>query len=172
MWVIAFDITKTIGIMLVKKRMNAKKALERAQRLCSRQEKCSADIRLNLVRWGVEPKEIESIIAMLVREKYIDESRYAVTFARDKARLNKWGPKKIAMGLKAKGLSSDNVNIALAEIKDLVTAESLMDLLNKKVKMVKHSSPAELRGKLIRFGLSRGFEYSDVANAAERITRK
>jgi len=152
--------------------METKKALERAQRLCSRQEKCEADIRLNLVRWGVDPKGIKTVIAMLVEDGYIDESRYAVTFARDKARLNKWGPKKIALGLKAKGISGDNIHLALDEIKDLTTAISLLDLLSKKSKTVKHTSPVELRGKLIRFGLSRGFDYGDVVKAVDRITRK
>ena len=69
-------------------------ALGRMQALCSRREYCASDIRRKLLRLRdhpMLPEEAEQIIAALVKEKYLDDARYAGAFARDKAALTAWG---------------------------------------------------------------------------------
>jgi regulatory protein len=79
-----------------------KKNLGRMQALCSRSEKCKADIRMKLGRNGIPEKDIVEILDKLQEEGFIDEQRYAGAFVRDKFRLQGWGPVKIANMLKNK----------------------------------------------------------------------
>ncbi|MGB4133243.1 MAG: regulatory protein RecX [Tenuifilaceae bacterium] len=152
--------------------LDEKIALVRAQRLCSRREKCISEVRKDFVRWNVDPESMEEIIKTLVRQGYIDEERYAVTFARDRVHLNRWGLRKVEYALKSKGISASNIKKAIDEVRELVSLESICDLMEKKARSVKYSNPEELKVKLIRFGLSRGFTYDEVSAAVDIIIRR
>ncbi len=136
--------------------------LIKAQALCSRQEKCLSDIRKKLVQWGATPKDIRFIEKSLLADKFIDELRYAQNFTHEKVRFNKWGPRKVEMALRAKQIASENINIALLEIDKNANKKTLVDLLKQKLKTLQHSNPMEMRSKLIRFAISRGFSYNDI----------
>lgn len=143
--------------------------LIKAQALCSRQEKCLSDIRKKLVQWGATPKDIQLIEKSLLADKFIDELRYAQNFTREKARFNKWGPRKIEMALRAKQIASENIHIALLGIDNNANKNALVDLLKKKLKTLQYSNPMEMRSKLIRFAISRGFSYNDIETSLSVI---
>ncbi len=143
--------------------------LIKAQALCSRQEKCLSDIRKKLVQWGATPKDIQFIEKRLLADKFIDELRYAQNFTHEKARFNKWGPRKIEMALRAKQIASENINIALLEIDNNANKKTLVELLKKKLKTLQYSNPMEMRSKLIRFAISRGFSYNDIETSLSVI---
>lgn len=145
------------------------KAIDRAQWLCSQQEKCSFDIKKKLIQWGVDSENIQIAIDSLINDKFIDEARYAVTFAREKARFSKWGPKKIEYSLRSKHIPDDYIKRALKEAEEFFDYDTLKELLIKKAKMVNHKNSYDLKVKLLRFGVSRGFEYDDVKSILSKI---
>jgi len=149
--------------------MDTKKGLDRAQWLCSQSEKCPYDIRQKLLQWGVDTEEIKKIIDLLVKDGFIDESRYAISFAREKARFNKWGPKKIEMALRAKRIADEHIATALSESAEHSNDDMLRELLAAKAKTIKAKDSYDLKTKLIRFGMSRGFEYGRVLGIVEKI---
>ena len=61
-----------------------KVSLNKSMAQCSHKELCRDDIRKKLLLWGVGNDDIEKIIRILISEKFIDESRYASAFVRDK----------------------------------------------------------------------------------------
>ena len=65
-----------------------KSALDKAMAHCSRREFCCDDIRSKLSLWGVENNDAGKIIGTLIRENFINESRYAEAFVRDKFKYN------------------------------------------------------------------------------------
>jgi regulatory protein len=69
---------------------------------CSRRELCCDDIRNKLQIWGIENNDASKIIGILEKENFVNESRYAAAFVRDKFKYNKWGKVKIAAHLKSK----------------------------------------------------------------------
>jgi len=73
-----------------------KRYLGKMQALCSRGEKCRADIRMKLEKTDVPQDVITQILNKLESEGFIDEHRYAGAYVRDKFRLQGWGPVKIA----------------------------------------------------------------------------
>ncbi len=152
-----------------KKKFDNQKALQKVQAICSRQEKCIFDISKKLVAWGATKKETDEIISLLLKENFIDEKRYARMFASEKVRFNKWGPKKVELALRVKKISKDDIIFALNEINELFKPEQLHEILLKKVKSINAKNVFDFKNKLVRFGVSRGFEYEQVLREVEKI---
>jgi regulatory protein len=98
----------------------------------------------------------------LISEKYLNDERFACAYAKDKFRFNRWGKQKIAFMLRAKGISPEIIGRAFVEIEDSEYAEDLRKLLADKAKTIKAKDKYDLRNKLMRFALGRGFEPDQI----------
>jgi hypothetical protein len=103
--------------------------------------------------------EIENI-----EEDYINEERFARAFVKDKFRFNHWGRIKITTHLRVLSISSDIIAKAIGEIDEDEYAEILDETVEKKRKTIKKGTDYEIRAKLLRHALSRGFEYELIAS--------
>lgn len=137
-----------------------KTLLSKSMALCSKREYCIYDIKRKLDSWGSSKTDREKIIKILMRENFINEERYALAFVKDKFRYNKWGKDKITANLKAKHIPSPIISLALGSIDDELYMKTLRDIINSHRKYVKAKNQYELKGKLLRYGLSKGFESS------------
>ena len=155
----------------------------RLEAQCAKREYCSSDIRAKarkaladaMARTGVEPDAgqlcaaVDSIVAALVAGGFVSDLRYASAFAREKSSLTGWGPVKIRYALSAKGIPRDLIDAALSEI-DTHKAEARLDkLLAAKARTLEGDPHARL--KLLKFALSRGYEYDEAAGAVETALR-
>jgi len=142
-------------------------ALDKAKAQCSRREFCCDDIRNKLSLWSVENDDAEKIIGILISENFINESRYASAFVRDKFKYNKWGKVKIAAQLRVRKLPADIISSALDSIDNELYTKLLRGLIEAHRRSVKAKSQYDLKAKLLRYGLSKGFESSllyDILN--------
>lgn len=137
-------------------------ALNKLASYCVSAERCKSDLIDKLKRWELPADTIERVIAKLEKEKFIDEERFCRAFVKDKFRFAKWGKKKIAQALYYKNISQSISYKYLDEINQEEYIELLTDLLNAKRKTIRAKDAFELNGKLIRFALSRGFEFEDI----------
>jgi len=126
--------------------------------LCASREYCSDDIRIKLDSWGVGTADSDNIINVLVRENFVNDKRYAEAFVKDKYHHNKWGKAKIASQLTAKRIAPDLINSALAALDDYQYRQMIRDTLTSHRKLIKAKNKYDLKGKLMRYGLSKGFE--------------
>ncbi|MBR6054257.1 MAG: RecX family transcriptional regulator [Bacteroidales bacterium] len=148
--------------------MEEKKVLERLERQCARAEYCSADIRRKALR-ALEGDEAAAgrVLESLVKDRYVDDARYAGAFTREKSSLSGWGARKIAFALRSKGIAAEIISEALSEISPEQSSKKLHKVLSDKYKTLKNDPSAF--AKLMRFGLSRGYSYDEVAEAAKSI---
>lgn len=151
------------------KTISESKALSRMASLCARREYCVFDIETKLQRYNLEPDIIKSIVAKLKQEKYIDEQRFTRSFIRDKIRFNKWGKSKIEFALRQKRVPEKIVDSAFSEFTDDMLNDSLQELLQAKWKTIKATSDYEKQTKLIRFGLSRGFDMGHILQCIKKL---
>ena len=145
-------------------------ALSKAMMLCSQREYCSDDIRSKLHIWGIGEKECDRIINTLIKENFINEVRYAEAFVRDKFRYNKWGRVKIAAHLRTKQIPGEIIKSALDSIDNEVYNKTMREIIFSHRKSVKAKNQYDLKGKLLRYGLSKGFESNllyDLLNDSE-----
>ena len=147
---------------------DVQKITDRLRRLCSRREYCTSDILKKAVTALEGDKEAAAkVLEALVSEKYVDDLRYATAYAREKAMIAGWGETKIRYMLSAKRIDRSLVDQALTEI-DAGKADSrLQILLENKAKILK--ADPQIRLKLLRFALGRGYQYDDVVRVLQDI---
>ena len=150
-----------------RKPKSAQQALQSLMRLCARSEKSSGDALRLMQQWQVPHTERQGVLERLVKERFIDDGRYAEAYVREKSRLSGWGARKIAMQLRQKGVSQAIIDEALRQLDSNVELPRLVDKLRRKIRTTKYTSDYELRGKLMRYALSLGFDYDIAQRAVE-----
>jgi regulatory protein len=140
------------------------------ERICSQREYCVEDIRKKLKRYEIAEKEHEIIIARLISSDFLNEQRYAKALVRDRSRLNKWGRNKIIYELKRKKLDDSIIQEAIKELPAEMNNENLKELLLRRSLGLKEDTEEKKIAKLIRFALSRGFDYDAAYREAKEIT--
>jgi regulatory protein len=137
-----------------------KTALTKAMHQCSMRELCCSDIESRLESWGIQKSDCQKIIDTLIRENFINEERYAFAFVKDKFNHNRWGRIKIASHLRAKSIAPGIISSAISSIDTESYRNIMKSLIDGHRRTVKAKNPYEMKAKLLRFGLSRGFESS------------
>ncbi len=137
-------------------------ALQRLTALCASAEHCEYEMMEKMRKWEVEESDRERIMAYLRQAKFVDDERYAHAFVSDKVRYNKWGRRKVEQGLWAKHISEDIRQRVLNEVDDSQYKLVLTDLLKSKRRSIKAADGYEMNRKLIKYALSRGFDYSII----------
>ncbi len=160
--------------MSVKRPVTPDAARLRMADLCARSEQCEYDIRTKLIRLGLNPSQIDSIISFLKENRFLDNTRFAVSFARDKCRFSSWGKNKIKMGLMMKRLPKADIEAGLREIdeKDYLDALRRVTLAKGRQLDLLGENSREERMKLYRHILSRGFESPLATKATESYMKK
>ena len=130
--------------------------------LCARAEHCQHEMLEKMRRWEMSDEAQARVMARLVKERYVDDERYARAFVRDKIRYNKWGRRKVEQALWQKRIDEVIRQQVLDEVDDEEYLSVLRPLLKQKRRSTKAASDYELNQKLVRFALGRGFTYDVI----------
>ena len=150
--------------------MEEKKVLERLQRQCARMEYCVSDIRRKALKAMEGDAEAAArIVDALVRDRFVDDRRYAAAFAREKAALQGWGAVKIRFQLRGKGVSDEIITEALQEIDPEKAVSKLDKLAAERYRLLKDDPQCKL--KMLKALLSRGYEYDEVEAAVNKVMK-
>ena len=146
----------------MKKDITEQEAYLQLAALCAQAEHCQQEMRDKMRRWELDETVQNRIVARLVKERYIDDERYARAFVKDKIRYNKWGRRKVQQALWQKYIDADIQQRVLDEIDEKEYLDILRPLLKQKRKSIKAESDYELNQKLVRFALGRGFGFDII----------
>ena len=146
----------------MKKEMTEQEAYLQLAALCAQAEHCEQEMRDKMRRWELDETVQNRIINRLIKERYVDDERYARAFVKDKIRYNKWGRRKVQQALWKKRIDADIQQRVLDEIEEKEYLDILRPLLKQKRKSIKAENDYELNRKLVRFALSRGFDFSII----------
>ena len=146
----------------MKKQMTEQEAYLQLAAICAQAEHCEQEMRDKMKRWELDETVQNRVIDRLVKERYIDNERYARAFVKDKIRYNKWGRRKVQQGLWMKRIDASIQQQVLDEIDEKEYLDVLRPLLKQKRKSTKASSDYELNQKLVRFALGRGFTFDII----------
>ena len=152
-----------------KNNYSRKEALSNLTRICSKREICSHEAIKKLKDWGLPDSDTSEIITFLINEKYIDDLRYSAHFASDKFRFNKWGKNKIAFALKQKHIPELTISMAIENFPDEEYKQFVREEIIKKLNSLPKLSNYELKGKLYRFAMGRGFENDLVMELLDEL---
>jgi regulatory protein len=130
--------------------------------LCAQAEHCQWEMVEKMRKWEIPEEAQARIMERLVKERYVDDERFARAFAKDKVRYNKWGRRKVEQALWQKRIDEDIRKNVLNEIDDEEYLSVLRPLLKQKRKSIKAQNDYELNQKLMRFALGRGFTFDII----------
>ena len=147
--------------------MTYEMALQRLSALGASAEHCEYEMTEKMRKWEVEESDCERIMEYLRKAKFVDDERYARAFVKDKIKYNKWGRRKVEQGLWAKHIAEDIRQRVLDEVDESQYKSVLTDLLKSKRRSIKAANDYEMNRKLIKFALSRGFDYSIVRHCID-----
>ncbi len=143
--------------------------LKKAHHYCAYQERCLKEITQKLREWKVQQKNIDKIIAALIRDDFINEERFARTFASGKFRSLHWGKNKIIHELQQRQVPDLYIQIGLQEIDDIEYHDTLKNLLIRKNKEISGTNPAHRKKKLITYAVGKGYRFEQVIETLSRV---
>lgn len=144
-----------------------KALLSRLQAACVKREYCVRDICAKALKLTGDEQTAEKMVSELVADRFVDDLRYAAAFAREKASISGWGSVKISFALRGKGIGDAVIRQALEEVDASAATARMNKALAAKWKTLKDDPQGKY--KLIRFALSRGYNYDEVGLAVEEI---
>ena len=137
--------------------MTEQEAYLRLAALCAQAEHCEYEMQEKMRRWEIADDAQARVMQRLITERYVDDERFARAFANDKVKYNKWGRRKVEQAMWLKHIAEDIRQRVLDSIDDEEYIAILRPLLQQKRRSVKAHNDYELRKKLIKFAIGRGF---------------
>ncbi|MBB6240202.1 regulatory protein [Pedobacter sp. AK013] len=138
--------------------LDKKQALVKAERFCVYQERSQKEVRYKLVEWGIRGDELEEIISELILNNFLNEERFAKSYASGKFNIKHWGRVKIKQGLKLKGVPDKILQKAIYSIDDDDYIQTIEKLALKKAEGLNENDLFKRKNKLMSYLQAKGFE--------------
>lgn len=142
----------------VKKHLSDEEALAKLQHYCAYQDRCHAQVRSKLLDLEIYGKRLEQIISRLIQDNFLNEERFACSYARGKFRFKKWGRIKIKQKLSALHISEYCIKKGMQEIEEEAYLNTLSGLLKQKRKTLKGLKDFEANQRCAAYVIRKGYE--------------
>ena len=137
---------------------SVKEAIQKIEHYCAYQDRCHEEVEQKLRSMKMNSDEIDQILAHLINENFLNEERFARSFARGKHRIKHWGKIRITNELKFRGINQTLINIALIEISPEEYYTTFDNLANRHWESITETNSLKKRKKFCDYILRRGFE--------------
>jgi regulatory protein len=135
-----------------------KDAIQKIEYFCGYQERCHEEVVAKLYSMKLDSAEIDEIMVHLISENFLNEARFACSFARGKHRIKQWGKIRITLELKARKITSGLITLALKEISPEEYLETFENLANRNWEFIRETNAIKKRKKFCDYLLRKGFE--------------
>ena len=138
--------------------LNTQQIKHKLEHYCAYQDRCHKEVEDKLKTLGANMGQKEEIVTYLISNKYIDEERFAKSFARGKHNYKFWGKNRIVNELKFRNISSRNIQTALKEIPEETYLENFHQLAEKHWHNITERKGLKKNKKFVDFLLRKGYE--------------
>ncbi len=133
-------------------------ATKKLEGYCAYQDRCHKEVISKLRKMNMIPEAIDVVVGHLIRENYLNEERFARSFARGKFNIKKWGKNRIENELKYREVSKYNIRLAMEEIDSKEYLKTFNALAKKRLAEIREKDLQKRRKKLADYLLYRGWE--------------
>jgi len=147
-----------LPIKRINRHLSVEQAEQKIKHYCAYQERSHFEVREKLYTLGLHKMQVETLLTKLITENYLDEERFAASFARGKFNLKQWGRIKIKYALKLKKVSDYNIKTALKQIDEADYLTVLQKLATEKWALLKGEHYITRQAKTTAFLMQKGFE--------------
>ena len=138
---------------------------------CAYQERCQWEVRRKLYEKGIQRDDAEELICDMIGADFLNEERFARSFARGRFRLKHWGRTRITRELKLRQISPACIRMGLSEIDPEEYYDVLLNQVEKKWEKTAEKDPFKKRYKVISYLMAKGFEQDLVQEAVLAVSR-
>ena len=146
-----------------------KQAIQKLEHYCAYQDRCHEEVIQKLRSMKMDSDEIDAIIVHLIASNFLNESRFACSFARGKHRIKHWGKIRIVNELKFRKISQYNINLALKEITTEEYEATFHNLAEQNWESIRELNPLKKRKKFCDYLLRKGFESNLVYEKVKEL---
>jgi regulatory protein len=112
-------------------------------RILARREHSKSELRSKLLQRGFSKKNIDLVIDILEREKFLDDGRFTEIFVRSNMENRKKSPRAIRYELSKKGIDNSLIDKYLTEISEDDVYRNALELATKKLRLLSKKKDAE-----------------------------
>jgi regulatory protein len=146
-----------------------KTAIPKIEHYCAYQERCHEEVVQKLWSMKMDSDEIDTIVVHLIKDNFLNESRFACSFARGKHRIKFWGKIRVVNELKFRKITQYNINLALKEIAPEEYATTFDSLSQRQWDAIRETNKLKKRKKFCDFLLRKGYESNLVYEKAKEL---
>ena len=154
--------------------MNEKPTVNEAklklEHYCSYQERCHQEVMQKLYDLEIKSNEADVVIVHLIENNFLNEERFARSFARGKHRIKFWGKGRIVNELKQRKISAPNIKCALTEISEEEYSDTLDKLAERHWENLKEPNAQKKKKKFCDYLLRKGWESNLVYEKLKELS--
>ncbi len=145
---------------------------KKIERFCAFRERCVNETETRLTHLGALPNQVKELIQWLIKENFLNEERFAHSFARSKFNQNKWGKRKIFAELTARDIDKQLIESALLSIDSENYTQKALSLARKKWDSLSKTNHDvwTRKQKTAAFLVSKGFEMEFACNVVNEVS--
>ena len=152
-----------------KKNWSLEEARGKLETYCSYQERCVWELRRKLFEKGIQGQAVDTILAELEASGFVDEERFARSYARGKFRIKRWGKGRISQELKLRQINSALIQLGLSEIDGEEYFATLEREAEKKWEKTKEKDAYKKKYLVAHYLMSKGFEQDLIQEALSAL---
>lgn len=142
----------------MKEQLTLSEAQLKLEYYCSYQERCHQEVVQKSYDLGMKSNEVDSIVVHLLQNNFLNEERFARSFARGKHRIKLWGKIRIVKELKQRHISAPNIKCALTEISEEEYHDTLDKLSERHWETIRETNVQKKKKKFCDYLLRKGWE--------------
>lgn len=139
------------------------------EQYCVYQDRCHKEVEQKLKAFSLIPEAKEMILLSLMENNFLNEERFAKSFARGKFRIKNWGKQRIIRELKFRDISTYNIKTALKEIDEEEYLKTIYKITENRNSIISESNIYKRKRKLIDFLMRKGFENDLIYKTVNEI---
>ncbi|MCG1035405.1 regulatory protein RecX [Polaribacter sargassicola] len=144
--------------MIQKKSFTVDEIKRKLEQYCVYQDRCHKEVEQKMREFNLIQEAKELILLSLMQDNFLNEERFAKSFARGKFRIKSWGKQRIIRELKFREISTYNIKTALKEIDEQEYLATIYKITENRNEVLNESNIFKRKKKLIDFLMRKGFE--------------
>ena len=136
---------------------------------CVYQDRCHKEVEQKMRDYNLIPEAREIILLSLMQNNFLNEERFAKSYARGKFRIKNWGKQRITRELKFRDISAYNIKTALKEIDEDEYLKIIYKITENRNEVISEPNIYKRKKKLIDFLMRKGFENELIFKTVNEI---
>jgi len=136
-------------------------------KFCLYRDRCHSEVEIKMKEFCIIPEVRDEIFLYLINEGYLSEERFTRSYIRGKFYMNHWGREKIKLNLKLKKIPEKLIDSCMSEVYEEDYIKQIHKFTEKLLPTFQELNEFQKKNKLIRFLISKGYEYDIILKQIE-----